>query len=326
MQVLQCHFAQPEAPLRPVITYINGDVAWLVSFPRPVSDKSTNDKVYYHAVIDPWFGQPSVVLTSLLLEMGLGRDPGLPSRAAIDAAIVEIELAAGNSLISTDANPAVDGIFVMGIAEHCHQESLLQFSPTTPIFAVTAAASTIAPWCYFNNVVTMAPCDPSKTAWEEAHPGSPLPAWLTVFPPATATASNFGLALVTSANRPENELILMAPHGFSAKESSVEGLAKAMNMLALVAPLKDSYSLGLKTVLGVEDGLAIAQATGTPYYVRSGDFVSLKYKGVIGWFVNDVPRDIQWGVDQLSKKLGAGKVIKQPTLVEVENGGSYVLV
>ena len=150
---------------------------------------------------------------------------------------------------------------------------------------------------------------------------------MTVFPPAVTNFNNFGLALISSANSSENELILMAPHGFSADESSVKGLATAVKMLALVVPLKDSYSFGLKTVLGVEDGLAITQtASGTPYYVRSGDFVGLKYKGIIGWSVSDVPHDLQWGVDQLSKKLGPDEVIKQPTLVEVENGGSYVLV
>jgi hypothetical protein len=326
VEALKKHSNQSEAPLRPVITYSNGDVSWLVSFPRPTSEKSTKDKMYYHAVIDPWFGQPAVLLNSLLLEMGLGRDPGLSTRAEIDAAIVEIELAAGNSLIPTDGNPAVDGIFVLSIAEHCHKESLLQFSTVTPVFAVSAAASTISAWGYFNTVVTMASCDLSKTAWEDAHLGSQLPTWLTVFPPATTSITNFGLVLITSANKHENEAILMAPHGFSAKESSIQVLATGVKMLALVAPLKDSYSFGMKTILGVEDGLAIAQTTGTPYYVRSGDFVSLKYNGVIGWFVNDVPRDLQWGVDQLSKKCNAVEVTKKPILVEVENGVSFVLV
>jgi hypothetical protein len=118
-QVLKSQLAQPEAILRPVITYINGDVAWLVSFPRPTSDKSANGKVYYHAVIDPWFGQPALFLAPIVLEMNLGRDPGLSSRAALDAAIVEIELAAGNSLVLTNADSAVDAIFITGMAEHC---------------------------------------------------------------------------------------------------------------------------------------------------------------------------------------------------------------
>ena len=325
-QVLKSHFAQPGAVLRPVITYINGDVSWLVSFPRPATDKSANGKVYYHAAIDPWFGQPARVLTSLVLEMKLGRDPGLPNRAAIDAAIVEIELAAGNSLVLTDAIPAVDAIFIIGTVEHCHKESLLQFSISTPVFAVAAAASSITPWGHFNTVVTMSSCDPSKTPWEEGHPGSPLPAWLTAYPPAVTRLNNFGLALITSANPSEDELILMAPHGISATETSIKGLPTTVKMLALVAPLKDSYSFGIQTVLGVKDGLAIGQLTGTQYYVRSGDFVGLKYRGVIGWSVSDVPRDMQWGVDELRKELGAEKVLTQPTLVEVENGGSFVLV
>jgi hypothetical protein len=326
IQVLKDHFAKSEALSRPIITFINGDVAWLVSFPRPATTKSANDKVYYHAVIDPWFGQPSVLLTPLVLEMKLGRDPALSSREAVDDAIMEIELAAGNTLVPTDADPAVDAIFITGIVEHCHKESLLQFSPSTPIFAVAAAANNITPWSHFNTLVTMYSCDPSKTAWEDGHPGSPLPEWLTVFPPATTHINNFGLAFITSAKDSGNELILMAPHGMSADEDSIKGLAATTKMLALVAPLKDSYTLWWKTVLGVEDALAIAQNSGTRYYVRSGDFVSLKYKGAIGWSVNDVPRDLEWGVEQLRKKFGPEHELKQPTFVEVENGGSYVLV
>jgi hypothetical protein len=172
----------------------------------------------------------------------------------------------------------------------------------------------------------MSSCDPSKTPWKEGHPGLPLPAWLTAFPPAVTRLNNFGLALITSANHLENELILMAPHGISADEASIKGLATTARMLALVAPLKDGYTFGLQTVLGVKDGLAIGQTAGTQYYVRSGDFVSLKYKGFISWFVKDVPRDLQWGLDELRKELGPGKAIEQPTMVEVKNGESYVFV
>jgi hypothetical protein len=327
MQDLKSIFTLPKAQSRPILTYVNGDVSWLISFPRPISEKSANSKVYYHVVIDPWFGQPSIFVNSLVLEMALGRDPGLASRTAIDTAIAEIEHAAENSLVQTDAEPAVDAIFIMGIAEHCHKESLLQFSISTPVFAVAGAASTIAPWSHFDTLITMSSCDPSKTPWEESHPGSPLPAWLTVFPPAVSYFNNFGLALITSANPSEKELILITPHGISAHESSVKGLvASEVKMLALIAPLKDSYAFGMKQVLNVEHGLAITQAAGARYYVRNGDFVSLKYKGLIGWTVRDVPHDLQWGVEQLKKELGEEKKIEEPTLVEVDNGGSYVLL
>jgi hypothetical protein len=172
----------------------------------------------------------------------------------------------------------------------------------------------------------MSSCDPSKIPWKEGHPGSPLPVWLTAFPPAVTRLKNFGLALITSASYSENELILMAPHGFSANKALIKEFPTTVKMLALVVPLKDSYAFGVQTVLGIKDGLAIGQTTGMQYYVRSGDFLSLKFKGVVGWSMNDVPRDLQWGLDELRKEFAAGKVIEQPTMVEVENGGIYVFV
>ncbi|KAH8585330.1 hypothetical protein B0O99DRAFT_531156, partial [Bisporella sp. PMI_857] len=274
----------------------------------------------YHVVIDPWFGQPVQALTSLLLEMKLGRDPALPDRAAIDTAIVEIELAAGNNLVPTHTAPAVDAIFVTGMAEHCNKESLLQFATSTPVFAVDMAARAIAPWGYFDTVVSMPSHDPSKASFKEGHPGLPLPEWLTAFPPTVTRSNNFGLALITSVNPAEDELILVAPHGISADEASIKGLASfttpAVKMLALLAPLKDSYAFGVQSILGFKDGLAITQATEAQYYVHS----ALLYRGFIGWFVRDVPRDLQWGVDELRKELGPEKPIKEPTVVEVDNG------
>lgn len=326
-KALQTQFAEREIPSRPIITYINGDVSWLVSFPRPATEQATARKAFYHVVIDPWFGQPSVVVTPMVLEMRLGREPGLPNRAAIDTAIAEIEQAVGKALVATDADPAVDAIFVMGRAEHFHRESLLQFAASTPLFAVAAVAGTAASWAHFDTVVTMSSWAPTEKPWKDGHPGAPLPAWLTVFPPRVTRLNHFGLCLVTSANPSVDELILMAPHGMSADEAFLHALGGTLAMLALVAPLKDAYSLGIRTVLGVEDGLALARNAASRYYVRSGDFVSLKYKGIIGWTLKDVPHDMQWGVDQLSERLtGKQAPCRDPALLEIGNGKSYVLV
>ncbi|KAH8891526.1 hypothetical protein GQ53DRAFT_746595 [Thozetella sp. PMI_491] len=329
-QGLKNRLADADAKLRPVLTFINGDVSWLVSFPRPAAEQSERGKVYYHAVIDPWFGKPAVSGSSYLLVMNLGRDPGFSSRAALDAAIVEIEAAAGNTLAPTDAAPAVDVILVNGIqTDHCHKPSLVEFAAATPVFATGMAAKSIASWRHFSTVAELSPCDPSKTSWKDAHPGAPLPAWLTVFPPTVSRLNNFGLALITSANSSGDELILMAPHGIGADESSIKGLVATtqppVKMLALVAPLKNSYTLGIKTVLGVEEGLAIVHEAGNPYYVRSGDLVSLNYGGLMSYVLRDEPRDLQWGIDVLSKTLGPGKAIAKPKMVEVENGGSFLL-
>ncbi|KAI9163949.1 hypothetical protein HJFPF1_05584 [Paramyrothecium foliicola] len=330
-QDLKSRLADADAKLQPVLTYINGDVSWLVSFPRPVAEQSVSGKFYYHAVVDPWFGQPTTSISSYVLEMSLGRDPGLDSRAALDAAIVEIEDAAGNSIAPTDAAPAVDAVFVMGLAgDHCHKPSLLQFVAATPVFAIAGVAKTISSWQHFANVGTLPGCDPSKTSWKDAHLGSPMPEWLTVFAPTVTRLNNFGLALITSAKQPEHQLILMAPHGIAADESSIKGLVATtkppVKMLALLAPLKEGYLFGLKTSLGVDDGLAIVREAGNACYVRSGDFVSLKFGGLLSYGIRDEPHDMQWGIDQLKKTLGQGETIQKPRLVEVENGASFLLV
>jgi hypothetical protein len=329
-KILGTQVAESGTPLRPIITYINGDIAWLISFPRPESDKNKNGKIYYHVVIDPWFGKPAKVLSSLVLVMRPGRDPSIANRASLDAAILEIEAAAGHSLIESDVEPAVDAIFIMGMAaDHCHKESLIQFSTTTPVFAVPVAARSITQWKHFKSVVTMSSCDPNKTPWREAHPGSPLPSWLTAFPPTVNKFNNFGLVLITSANPSQDEMILIAPHGISADEPSLKAFEASTNtsvkMLALIAPLKDSYTFGLQTVLGIKDGLSIAVATKTKYYIRSGDFVSLEYAGFLSYFVRDEPRDLQWGIDALGEKDISWREAEQPAMIEVENGGSFVM-
>lgn len=56
---------------------------------------------------------------------------------------MDLELAAGNSVSPTDAKPAVEAIFIAGQAEHWNKESLLQFSTSTPVFAVSAATRDI---------------------------------------------------------------------------------------------------------------------------------------------------------------------------------------
>lgn len=138
--------------------------------------------------------------------------------------------------------------------------------------------------------------------------------------------NNFGLLFITSANDSENEMILLAPHGISAKEPSVKGLPEIVKMLALVRLLKDSYVFRMSTLFGVKDALSITQKAVIQYYICSSDFVILKYKGLIGRSVRDVPRDLQQGIDELRKEVRPDTVIKLPTLAEVGNRDSYMLV
>lgn len=46
--------AGPNAAKRPLLTVLNGDNSWLMSFPRPPSERTPQDKTFYHIVLDPW--------------------------------------------------------------------------------------------------------------------------------------------------------------------------------------------------------------------------------------------------------------------------------
>ncbi|KAH7303387.1 hypothetical protein B0I35DRAFT_179524 [Stachybotrys elegans] len=107
--------------------------------------------------------------------MHLGRHAGILDRAALNSAIAEIEVASGNAMLPTGTALTVDAIFVMDIAaDHLHQSSL-QLTAATQLFAIQSAAKTITFEQHFNSVGKLSDCDPSKTAWKDAHPGLPLP-------------------------------------------------------------------------------------------------------------------------------------------------------
>jgi hypothetical protein len=319
---------------RPILTYVNGDVSWLISFPRPTAEveEPSMTKKYYHAVLDPWFRTPAIQFASLLLTMQHGRPPGIGSREELDRAIVEIEASAGHDLKLSEYSSAVDGVFVMGFAaDHCHKDSLLEFPPNTDVFASSDAIKMMRCWNHFASVIEIPSFDPRKSMWPSAHLGPALPSWLTVFKPTTAYFNNFGLAMITSIDPAHHELLLFAPHGFYASEASIHALAEAraapeVSLLALVAPLKDSYALGMSQVASVAEAMKIAQYFDMRYFVRNGDFVSLKYGGVISYTVKDIPRDMQYGLDQVRQQLRGARNLKKPMEVEVGNGDSYVLL
>jgi hypothetical protein len=54
---------KPE-PGRPILTHLNVDTSWLISFPRPSPAKPHDvARSYFHVVIDPWLDGEYVVST-----------------------------------------------------------------------------------------------------------------------------------------------------------------------------------------------------------------------------------------------------------------------
>jgi hypothetical protein len=332
VKALRDHFGKPNARLRPILTFINGDVSWLISLPRPTAELAGSaNKAYYHVAVDPWFGKQSAVgLTGLILRMDLGEPAGISSRLELDAAIADIEAAAGCQLTTTDALPAVDAIALTIVTgDHTDKPSLLEFAPATPVFAVGSAARSVRGYGHFDTVVQLAGgFDPSTAPWKAAsHPGAPLPDWITIFAPAVTHQNNFGLVVITSADPKQPEAILNAPHGIAAGETSIQALAALeppAAVLAMIAPLKQAFLLNMVTVFGAEQAVRIADETKARYWLRTGDLVNLKYGGLISYGLTDVHHNVEWGRQQLRKEFGE-RVFRTVEPLAVSNGGTLVL-
>jgi len=89
-KMLQNHFVRG-APLRPVMTSLNGDNSWLLSFPRPEEERPSSSKLYYHIVFEPWLTGPANIGSSWLIHITTSETAAAQTVEAIDMLIDEVE-------------------------------------------------------------------------------------------------------------------------------------------------------------------------------------------------------------------------------------------
>ena len=121
-------------------------------------------------------------------------------------------------------------------------------------------------------------------------------------------------------------------------------------ILAILHPLKDSYTWGRHVGFGARSGVRLWRAAGRPrFWIDTGD-MELLYRGVFMWGVRDRRHTLSWGlrmepeeeeekaggdgdggeVDGARGRGGGGAktgvtLAARPNFVDVENGASYVL-
>lgn len=85
-------FSSPHKRLRPILTFINGDNCWLVSVPRPVSERASdsNGRFYFHIVLDPWLFGQAVYKSKLVLHFTQQTPPAIPDVSSIGAEIDDV--------------------------------------------------------------------------------------------------------------------------------------------------------------------------------------------------------------------------------------------
>lgn len=346
--VLQTQLSSAEKQPRPVLTSLNGDNSWLMSFPRPEAERAAAGKVFYHVVFEPWLEGPTSMLGWWMINITLSSSPGILDVEAVKGVVREIEDAAAIHLpqsgdvsakASTEESDSggIDAILLsFYLLDHVHEATLRTFSKDIPVIATPEAANIVRPWGHFETIKVIQDLQPLVQSWRtpELHPGKPLPVWLTPIRLPGFAVLNFSLAIVwthtTNDEGEVHEVILTSPHG-TRFEGSLEAFRNAepkTKMLAMLHGLKESYTFGRQTTLGAKGGLELYRKIGGVKYWILSHHSKLLYGGIfmyLSW-TQDTHRTVSWMLEEEQKVDPDSAKKERPNIVEVDNGGSFVLV
>ncbi|KIX94304.1 uncharacterized protein Z520_10014 [Fonsecaea multimorphosa CBS 102226] len=347
-ETLRAHFASA-SPWRPIMTSLNGDNSWLLSFPRPEPERASTGKCYYHILFEPWLNGPTSLFSSWFIHLAHPQSPAFAGPETVNAWVRQIETeAAAVAGLSKQAGsknggekerPEVDAILLgFHYLDHLHQPTLLQFDPRIPVIATPEARAVLEPWDHFKTVLTIPSLDPMAKSWrsDAAHPGDPFPSWLAPVRLLGHHELNYVTALVwthaTSDGGDVHEAILQTPHGTKLDvgplQAFLDSEPRAEN-LALLHGLKESRAMGSMNTFGAAGGLALYRKIGGAKYWLQTHHAALVYSGIMMrlLWVHDTPKTIQWALEKEAQESGNDVEHKggRPNVIEVDNGGCFVL-
>lgn len=337
---VQDHLSKRESKLRPILTNVNGDNSWLMSFPIPEKDRQHDGKAYFHVVSDPWLTGPAITLGYYAIHVSLPHSPACKSGSDVEAIAYEIEQLARDAGHTSTSPASRDSVIdLISISQqghdHMHDDTLKTFRSNIPVVSAPAPATAIRALNHFEAVVDTLDLTADSTPFQLLRPeGSVLPAWLNIFRLKGASVVNFATAFVWS--HPENsstkhEIILNAPHGIKVEEPSIQTFisvldqARDTTVLALLHGLKSNFSRIGQSTFGVQGGLELERPMKPKFWINTGD-AKLLYWGVVFWLIGtyDVFNTLDWGLEKEAEKNG-GVQGRRPNYLEIENGDWFVL-
>ncbi|KAF9692581.1 hypothetical protein EKO04_009377 [Ascochyta lentis] len=332
----KAHLGDSRQELRPIFTSLNGDNSWLLSFPRPIAERKSTGKAYFHVVHDPWLNGPEVQYASWLIYLSLSSQPAVSNGAGVESIVQEIEQAAADAdIISPQAttpetNSPIDAIFMnFHYGDHLHVPTLLTLNPTIPVFATLEGAAIIKKLNHFDRVITYKDLDTEtfNGDWTTLHPDPLLPSYLTIFRIRGHHELNFLSAFIWSPSPNNHEAVLYSPHGLYTSTPALQTIlhhsAPEFKTLALLHGLKESWTFNWQTTFGVTTGLELQRETNAKYWINTHND-KLGYGGLVWYLANDIFRTIEWGLGQ-EKKGEKGEVRKEVKVIDVKNGDCLVL-
>lgn len=135
---------------RPILHHLSADTAWLLQIPRPYQATKRGGRLYFNILIDPWLSGTQTDITSWLSTQWHAVKPRVPSVAAVEELIREIEVLASGlrpnlntrspfhdaEAEDSDMPTCIDAVAISHeFTDHCHQETLLTVHADVPVFA-----------------------------------------------------------------------------------------------------------------------------------------------------------------------------------------------
>ncbi|KAI0547087.1 hypothetical protein F4679DRAFT_555293 [Xylaria curta] len=335
--LLKKHFDNADRTLRPILTALNDDHSLLISFPRPLVERNSSGKAYYHIVSDPWMFGSAIMLASWIATIDLPNAADFKNGDDVEDLIRQIEDTARVSGITsrsdTADSPLLDAICVsFYYPDHMHEPTLRTFDASIPVFAAKEAAVIIQSWDYFTTVVPTHDLVQGMADWRSGtHPDPSLPGWLSIFRLVGHHEVNYATAIVWSSTPDTHEALLLSPHGIDIDQISIQtyihDMKPQITTLGMLFPLHDTFAFGWRTTFGVVGGLKIESQVKPKYWVRTADG-KLVYQGGIRWFGNVIYRTIESGLEEVKKLEMAARGNEPrnvPNYITVDNGSSFVL-
>lgn len=144
---LKAIFEKETAP-RPLLTHINADASWLLSFPIPASDARRQSKSHFHILIDAWLTPSNSPLRIFLEQYHV--EPYLSVSEVLDH-VSDIEASSADSSTSPGQ---IDAILINSEGDdHANRETFQQIDASVPVFCPHYIIPKIKSWNHFDTII-----------------------------------------------------------------------------------------------------------------------------------------------------------------------------
>jgi hypothetical protein len=323
----------------PVLIHLNGDTTWLIQLPYPADVKPPPGRSRFNILLDPWLQGPQSDVASWFSTQWHVVAPSVQTIKELNELLAEVEQdsapeSSGGVGEESGSGSRIDVVALSHeFTDHCHEATLRELPPCTPVFAPEKAADLVRSWGHYEKVITTPAFSAAEQNWRETLSVSPLPSWVGVGRVVTAgNALYYHSAImiaytshggISESDGSPLDAIIYSPHGI--KGSDLQPVkAAGINTLALLHGLHDVRIWMTKQLnLGALNGLEAVNASGAKYWIATHDEVK---KG--GGFIAPLLRRTRYTLADAVKTESQKAPDKVPDyeFVELGSGDGLILV